>query len=65
MYMKHNEQFKLMMRGGLAQFQKLGQRHIFLLDTKAARQSGTCPSNIAKVLKGERKTAGGYRWEEI
>ena len=44
---------------------KDGTKTYFHSRHEAARQSGTYPSNIAKVLKGERKTAGGYRWEEI
>lgn len=32
---------------------------------EAERELGISHTNITKVLKGERKTAGGYFWEEI
>lgn len=32
---------------------------------EAGRMIGVCAVNIRKVLLGERKTAGGYKWEKV
>lgn len=39
--------------------------YIFISLREAERTTGTCRRDIARVCKGERKTAGGYRWEFI
>ena len=33
--------------------------------SEASRQTGICLPNICKCCKGERKVAGGYKWELI
>ena len=33
--------------------------------SEAERMTGIPNSNISKVCKGERKTAGGYHWEVV
>ena len=42
---------------------KNGERKEYQSLKEAAADSNTCGSNITAVLKGRRKTAGGYRWE--
>lgn len=43
---------------------KNGEETIFNTIKEAAVASGTNSPNIVKVLKGERKTAGGYYWKD-
>ena len=57
--------YKNNQKRGVARISKDGERVEFETLKEAAQASNTCGSNITKVLKGERKTAGGYRWEEI
>lgn len=44
---------------------KDGTETIFNTIKEAAQASNTNSPNIIKVLKGERKTAGGYYWKDI
>ena len=57
--------YKNKQKRGVARIAKNGERVEFETLKEAALASNTCGSNITKVLNGQRKTAGGYKWEEI
>ena len=40
-----------------------GEQYVSMKE--ASRQTGICAKSIEKVLKGERKTAGGFHWKEV
>ena len=40
-----------------------GERLIFDSMLEAQKATGICKTNIGRVCKGERETAGGFKWE--
>lgn len=57
--------YKNNQKKGVVRISKNGEEIEFETLKEAAENSNTCGANISKVLKGQRKTAGGYRWKEI
>ena len=55
---------KLMLKNGI-KIKCVEKNIIYNSMSEAERMTGIPNSNISKVCKGERKTAGGYHWEVV
>ena len=67
MYGKHHSEDtknKLMLKNGI-KIKCVEKNIIYNSMSEAERMTGIPNSNISKVCKGERKTAGGYHWEVV
>ena len=64
--MRNRENYTFGKRKAVLQINAKGEiKNTFESLNEAHRQTGIPLGNIWKVCKGERKTAGGYRWEYV